>query len=313
MCNYSLFLRRNDMSSVQSQSLATGISPRQSALSDSQFSSYVKKQSFSAYESLDAGLTIKTNEGDLVTLSSNTFSKLDTSLYNSKGVLQTDAGKVMVTQNQRQITLASGESFTFSVEGNLSEEELKDVEAIVKGIDEVISEMAEGDMEDAVDAALSMGGYDSIAAYSADITYEKSYSMASEIEAKTIEPTPQPDPEPAPEPATLPQGNNAAPPKMEPFPENRRPWKNKNNSLENLDKFVEKMTDKIDKLDEKLMDKIQKPIDKLFRHHLGNMKENRDEERSLYNAVEKAGQEIDKVIDKIAGKLFSNKLSSFFG
>lgn len=301
------------MSSIQSQSLAAGVSPRQSALSDSQFSSYVKKQSFSAYESLDAGLTIKTNEGDLVTLSSNTYSKLDSFLYNSKGVLQTDAGKVMVTQNQRQITLTSGESFTFSVEGELSEEELLDIEAIVKDIDEVISEMARGDMADAVDAALSMGGYDSIAAYSADITYEKSYSMTSEIETKTIEPAPQPDPAPAPEPATLTQENNAAPQKMEPFPENRRPWKNKNNSIENLDKFVEKMTEKIEELDEKLMEKAQKPIDKLFRHHLGNMKENREEERSLYNAVENAGQKIDKIIDKITGRIFSDQLSAFAG
>ncbi len=173
------------MSSVHSQLLAAGASPYQSTLSDSQFSSYVKRQSISAYESLDAGLTIKTREGDLVTLSSNTYSKLDAFLYNSKGVLQTDAGKVMMTQNQREITLASGESFSFSVQGDLSGEELKDVEAIVKGIDKIISEMTQGDMEDAVGAALSMGGYDSIAAYSADISYETSYSITSETKTKT--------------------------------------------------------------------------------------------------------------------------------
>ena len=69
------------MSSIQSQFLTTGPSPQQSALSDSQFSSYVKKQSYSAYESLDAGLTIQTREGDLVTLSSNTYSKLDAFMY----------------------------------------------------------------------------------------------------------------------------------------------------------------------------------------------------------------------------------------
>lgn len=295
------------MTSIQSQSLAAGSSSRQNALSDSQFSSYVKKQSYSAYESLDAGLTIKTKEGDLVTLSSNSYSKLDAFMYNSKGILQTETGKVAVTQNQREITLASGESFSFSVEGNLSEEELQDIESIVKGIDEIISEMAEGDMDDAVATALSMGGYDSIAAYAADITYEKSYAMTSEIQAKTIEPAS----ESVSEPAMLPQGENAAPAKMEPFPENRRPWKNQNNSIENLDKFVEKMGERIEKLDEKLMEKAQKPIDKLFRHHLGNMKENRGEERSLYNAVENAGNRVDKMIDKITGKLFKDQLSAF--
>ncbi len=256
------------MSSIQSRSLTAGPSPRQSALSDSQFSSYVKKQSYSAYESLDAGLTIQTREGDIVTLSSNTYSKLDAFMYNSRGVVQTDAGKVTVTQTQREITLASGESFTFSVAGDLSEEELLDIEAIVKGIDGVISEMAQGNMNDAVDAALSMGGYDSIAAYTADITYQKSYAMTSEIEAKTTQ---------------------------------------------NPEKFIKKMTEQIEKLDENLVDKTQKPIDKLFRHHLGNMKENRGEERSLYNAVENAGRKIDKLIDTITGKIFKDRLSGFLG
>ncbi len=55
------------MSTIVNQPLAAG----QNALSDAQFSSYVRKQSFHAYESLDAGLTIKTKEGDIVTLTSN--------------------------------------------------------------------------------------------------------------------------------------------------------------------------------------------------------------------------------------------------
>lgn len=184
--NNSPFLRRTKMSSIQSQAASAGVSPRQNALSDSQFSSYVKKQSLSAYESLDAGLTIKTKEGDLVTLTSSSYSKLDAFLYNSKGVLQTDAGKVTATQNQREITLTSGDSFTFSVEGDLSEQELGDIEAIVKGIDEVISQMAGGNMDDAVAKALSMGGYDTVSMYAADITYQKSYQMTSEVQAETM-------------------------------------------------------------------------------------------------------------------------------
>jgi len=264
------------MSSIQSQPLTAVPSYPQSTLSDSQFSHYVKKQSFSAYESLDAGLTIKTREGDLVTLSSNTYSKLDAFLYNSKGILQTDAGKVAVTETQREITLASGESFTFSIAGDLNEQELKDVEAIVKGIDGVISEMAQGNMNDAVATALSMGGYDSIAAYAADITYEKSYAMTSEIEADQRGV--------APETAVTP------------------------------DEFFEKMAEMIKQLDEKLADKAQKPIEKLFGHHLGNMKGNSSgEDGSLYNEIENAGKKIDKLIEKITAGIFKDQLSAFLG
>jgi len=263
------------MSSIQSGSLTAGPSLRQSALSDSQFSSYVKKQSYSAYESLDAGLTIKTREGDLVTLSSNTYSKLDAYMYDSRGVLQTESGRVAVTQNQREITLESGESFTFSVSGELSEEELLDIEAVVKGIDEVIAEMTAGDMEDAFDAALSMGGYDTIEAYSADITHTKSYAVTTEIEAVT-------------------SGIEAA-------------------AAGSMENFFEKMAEKIENLDEKLVDKAQAPIEDLFRHHLEKMKENRGQDTSLYTALEKAGQIIDDLMGTITENLFKDQLSASLG
>ena len=261
------------MSSIQSGSLATGLSSRQSALPDSQFSSYVKKQSYSAYESLDAGLTIKTREGDLVTLSSNTYSKLDAYMYNSRGVLQTDAGTVSTALNQREITLESGESFTFSVSGELSEEELLDIEAVVKGIDEVIAEMTAGNMDDALAAALSMGGYDTIEAYSADITHAKSYAVATEIEAMTsgIE----------------------------------------DDGTVNMGNFFEKMAEKIENLDEKLVDKARNPIEDLFRHHLG--KETLGQNQSLCTTLEKAGRMMYDIMDTITENLFKDQLSASLG
>jgi translation elongation factor EF-G len=263
------------MSSIQSGSLTAGPSLRQSALSDSQFSSYVKKQSYSAYESLDAGLTIKTREGDLVTLSSNTYSKLDAYMYDSRGVLQTDTGTVSTALNQREITLESGESFTFSVSGNLSEEELLDIEAVVKGIDGVIAEMKAGDMDDALNAALSMGGFDTIEAYSADITHTRSYAVTTEIEATTSD--------------------------ME---------AGATGSMEN---FFEKMAEKIEELDEKLVDKARDPIEDLFKHHLGKMKESSGQDTSLYSALEKAGQMIDDLMDAITENLFKDQLSTSLG
>lgn len=290
------------MSTIQNQSLAAGLSPGQNALSDAQFSSYVRKQSLNAYESLDAGLTIKTKEGDLVTLTSNTFSEFDAFSYDSKGVIQTESGKAVATQNQREITLTSGESFSFSVVGNLSESELEDIEAIVAGIDEVMSQMVEGDMDDAVAAALSMGGYDSVSMYSADISYQKSYSMTSEIQAETIRTMP--------EPGTLPKEEALLSSVNNPYPENRSPWKKRNNTIENIEKFVDQMSKKFEKLDDKLMDRIEKPINKLFGHHLKNAKKNYGEDKSLYNAIENSRNQIEKLIDSMSGKIFKDHFSA---
>ncbi len=159
------------MSSIQNQPMTTGMSPNYSSLSDAQVASYMRKQSVSAYESINAGLTIQTREGDVVTLSSNTYSQLDAFMYDSKGVVQTEDGIAVSSQTQREVTLTSGDSFTFSVVGDLSEEELADIEDIVKNIDAIISEMAEGDMDEAVDKALAMGTYDTVSMYSADLNY----------------------------------------------------------------------------------------------------------------------------------------------
>ncbi len=91
--------------------------------------------------------------------------------------MQTKSGGKAVSQNQREITLTSGESFSFSVTGNLNEKELVDIENIVKGIDGIISEMARGNMNDAVKKALSMGHYDTVSMYLANISYRKSYAI----------------------------------------------------------------------------------------------------------------------------------------
>ena len=314
------------MTGISNQPVMAGAAPQQNNLSDAQFSSYVRKQSISAYESLDAGLTIQTKEGDLVTLSSNTYAALDAHMYNSKGILQTESGTAMVTQNSREITLTSGESFSFSVVGDLSEDELADIEAIVKGIDEIISEMAAGDMDDAVNKALSMGGYDTVSMYAADISYQRSYQMTSEVQAETVKAMPEPEPVPLPEgensvqtePVLLPEGENPIQSVNEPFPENGSPHKQKNNSINNINHFVEKMVEKLEKHEDKLIAKAQKPIDKLFRHHLEDVKQTRDnkkngknhEKQSIYNVIDNVRKQIDELIAQMKEKMFDDDLSA---
>ncbi len=296
------------MSSISNQPLAASTAPRQNYLSDAQFSSYVRKQSISAYESLDAGLTIETKEGDSVTLTSNSYAQLDAHMYDSRGILQTESGRAMVTQNTREITLASGESFSFSVVGDLSDAELADIEAIVKGIDEIISEMVQGDMDGAVEKALSMGGYDTVSMYAADISHEKSYQMRSQTTSQTMEYIPEPKPAMLPEQASPVAFINKA------FPEHYTLGKQEESAIKNINKFVEKMTDQLAKHGDKLVDKAQKPIDKLFRHHLDDIRQNSDDKnmqkQSIYTAIEEARQKIDELIEQMTKVLFKNNFET---
>lgn len=138
-----------------------------------------------SYSGLDAGLTIQTREGDVVTLSASQHSEFESYEYSSRGVVSNEEGYAAASYNVREITLRSGETFTFSVEGDLSEDELEDIESIITGVDGIIGEMMDGDLEDAVSQAMSLGHYDTISAYEADITVQHGYAMYSQEQTAT--------------------------------------------------------------------------------------------------------------------------------
>jgi len=287
------------MNNIQNQPMDAELSHRQTALSDAQFESYVQRQSISASKRLDAGLTIKTREGDLVTLTSSSHSQFDAVMYNSKGVLVTTSGTAAITQNLREITLSSGESFSFSVEGDLSREELEDIENIVKGIDEIVSEMVQGDMDGAVSKALSMGGYDTISMYSADISYQRSYSMTSESQAETVNNFPE----------GLPADKTFESPLKEFFPDYYTPDAKKNSSDRKMNRFVEKMTEILADHEKELLDNARKPIDKLFKHHLNNVKHPAEKEVSSFETIENARQQLERIMDRMEKQIVKDHLS----
>ncbi len=292
------------MSSIPNRSLITGQSPRHGTLPDIQFLNYAKKQSVKADESLDAGLTIQTKEGDLITLTANSFFKLDAFMYNSRGLIQTKSGGEAVTQNQREITLTSGESFSFSVAGNLNEKELVDIENIVKGIDGIISEMSRGNMNDAVNKALSMGQghYDTVSMYSANISYRRSYTIASRTRVNTINSMPATE---------IPSGetHNTYPSLTKFLRQSYGSRTNSNNTIDSMDKFAEKMVVQLEKSNKDLLDKAQKAIDKLFKHHLEDVKKNK--KISTYNVIENTRKQVENLIDQMTEKIFKNYFTVF--
>ncbi len=250
------------MSTIPNQSLTAGNSFRQDIMPDSQFSNQVKKQSVSSYKSLDAGLTIRTKEGDLVTLTSKSFSELDAFVYNRKGVINTKSGKSTIIHNKSEVTLTSGENFSFSVAGDLNEKEIKDIENIIKGIDGIISELNQGDMGNAVRQALTMGDFSTVSMYSADIRYIKSYAVTTDtqIDAVNAVPVNKIHPEWQKLDTMIPSLSELSRANYD-FAEN------KNDPVSTMDRFIKKMAEHMAKYDEKLLDKASEAIDNIFCHH----------------------------------------------
>jgi len=202
-----------------------------------------RRQSFSASESSSVNLSLKTREGDIVTINSASFSNLDSFSYDQKGKIVNNGSETISQYSYRTMTLESGSSFTFSVKGDLSDQELDDIESIVGSLDKVMAEMGSGDMDGAVETALGMTGYDTVSEFSADIATQRSYTMATEIVNESYAEMSGPQ-----SGAILPVAKD----------------------VESLDveTLMEKMKTLMEESDKALLKKSQDPIDQLFSHHL---------------------------------------------
>ncbi|MCP3944276.1 MAG: hypothetical protein GY710_22750 [Desulfobacteraceae bacterium] len=263
-----------------SDKFSPGLLQDRANLPNSQLSSYARRQSVNSAESLDTALTIKTREGDIVTLSSNSFSELNAFEYDSQGQMSTDNGNVLVNRHIREISLTTGEQFSFSVQGDLNEQELADIEAIVKGVDAIAAQMVEGDMDEAFEKAMSMGSYSSVSMYSADISYERSYSMIEETRSTSR--------------GSLPAFESEAGMLNHPEPKAY---------------FIDQMAQFLDKQEEKMLAKAQHPLSALFEHLLENASEADQEETPAYKAIQTVGEQLDQIISEMLKKAFETTLN----
>lgn len=249
---------------------SAGFAPRQQSSPDLQTLAYARERSLSTSESLDTGLTIRTKDGDLVTLNSSSFNSMDAYFYDGAGIARTANGEAFVAEKSREITLASGQSFSFSVDGNLSEDELADIDSLLKGLDQVISKMKSGDMEKALDKAMQLGGFDTFASFAADISYQRSYQMTSAFAAESTQ--------------TLPRNgvNTDAgdqPLSLTPEADDTKP------AAADFGRHFDKLFERLEKHKEKLFDQAARPIEKLLNHHLKDLAKQADDTGNSLSAT----------------------------
>lgn len=289
------------MNNISNKLPQMGLSHQKNHLPDFHSATIAKEQSLRTRESLDTGLVIQTKEGDKVTLTANSFKSMDAFMYDSKGIVQTDSGTMAFSQSQREITLASGQSFSFTVEGDLSEEELADIDDILKGLDGVISEMTSGDMEGAVDKAMNLGNFDTFSSFAADISYRRSYQMSSAMAATATQSLPAEE-SPTSEPASL--SNPSTPPEKE------APGVNRGQGFFDVDKFFDRLMKQLANHEDKQVGLAQNPIDKLFQHHLERLEEAEEDFEALSTVIEEAMDRVDSLISEMMTPLFENELTA---
>ena len=271
----------------------SALSSRQNSLPDYRSAGYVQQQSIKTRESLDAGLVIQTRDGDQVTISSSSFSQMDAFLYDSRGYVENENTTAAFSTSQRELTLASGQSFSFSVEGSLSEEELQDIANILKGIDGVISKMSKGDMSGAMDKALKMGDYDTVSAYSADISYQRSYEMSSVEGATATRSLPssyEAEQRPALAPASeeVPGEDVSLQPALQ------------------ADSLFSRIMEQFDEYNDRLIGLARKPVNQLFGHHLRQRDD--DHDKQFVDSLQAVMAEVDAFMEDKMSALFDQLL-----
>jgi hypothetical protein len=299
---FVLHSRRNRMNNIAHQLPYSALPSRQSNVPDFRSSTYTREQSLKTQESLDTGLVIQTKDGDMVTLTANSYSQMDAYMYDSKGFVQNDSGSAAFSFSQREVTLISGQSFSFSVEGDLSEDELADIDAIIQGLDGVIAEMKEGDISGAMDKALNMGSFDTVSSFAADISYQQSYEMSSAVTATATERQSAT--------AAQPQGQTFSVPPSESAPE-VNPTRGNTRDLLDFDSFFKKMIKQFEALEDKQLALAKDPINKLFKHHLDEIGKDDDASGSIYTTLESAMKDIDSLLEERVTALFGDQLAQF--
>ena len=130
-------------------------------------------------------IVIQTHEGDRVTLSSSNYKAGGYEIYEALAV-----GKNAATrQFGGSAWFESSRELSLSVTGDLNREESRDVHRILRTLDEMMNDLAAGDLEGALAGASKFTGIDTIASFSADMSITASLDASRYSTATASMPT----------------------------------------------------------------------------------------------------------------------------
>jgi len=148
-----------------------------------------------------ARLTIVTDEGDRVTLSSRSAVSAGIGVYDFR-----DGGQAA---HAEAMQFSSSREFELSVEGDLSKEEMKDIRRVINGVEKVTRKFLAGDLDGAARKAAKLGELGSLAGF--DYSFQQREAVVAAgvaqvtsgaLAPEATEETPAPDAPAADAPAT---------------------------------------------------------------------------------------------------------------
>ena len=252
------------------------------------YQSYSELQAarLSVSESQSKDITIFTDEGDRVTISSNQQSQVQYLTYEGLSKKRVSGEYQGHALTKESLAMFKGERFEFensgsisiSVEGDLNEQELKDIKEALKKIDKIMTDfLHRGDMVDAAVKSMEIGKLDTIAGLEANYRYEKSVIL----EQTSLK-----------EETTYSRGSN---PETSPLAKIENP-------LNHIKTLIEELTNII-KESEIEPSRFKKPIQKLFSDYRDNPTENDPRDPHRIRLTEWIETELLKKISSLSARI----------
>ncbi len=145
-------------------------------------SSISKSESLTVDHQKSKNISIRTSEGDVVTISSS--EKLHTGYYSYQDV--TSGNGNLSYQEGKQIEFSAEKAFSLSVEGDLSKEEIKDIKKSLKLIDKIIKGFQSGNIEKVLKSVSKFEKLDTIAGLEAAMQQVSSVSYEQQSTYQTV-------------------------------------------------------------------------------------------------------------------------------
>jgi CRISPR/Cas system-associated endoribonuclease Cas2 len=137
---------------------------------DLEKSKSLKAQNYSREESKDTELVLRTKQGDIVTLSSS--SDFETRLSTYSAMQKNENSTTSVEAAYASMEFQS--SYEISVEGDLNEQEIKDINKAIRKLDQAMHQLSKGNSDNALKKALSLTGLETVAGFEASLSYHVS-------------------------------------------------------------------------------------------------------------------------------------------
>ncbi|MGE3539019.1 MAG: hypothetical protein AB7N91_16490 [Candidatus Tectimicrobiota bacterium] len=121
-----------------------------------------------------ADFTFLTAEGDKVTLSADSLQQASYTRYDARGTLHGQRLKARA----EELTLSATQNTAFSVEGELSAEELQDIQEVVEQVSALAQDVFAGGDTDDLTQALDLDDLSTLQSFEATLEYSQSLSLS---------------------------------------------------------------------------------------------------------------------------------------